>query len=131
MDTIESVSSAILVNGKVLMLKRPDTARSFPGVWSLVAGKIEYGESPVEASVREIMEETGIHVHAPDRSGKMVAVREKNTVWKVYPFLFRLKSAEPKLNHENVGFEWVDPKDIPSRKTVRHTHEAVVAMLDI
>ncbi|MDD2936246.1 MAG: DUF126 domain-containing protein [Candidatus Methanomethylophilaceae archaeon] len=130
-DTIESVSSAILVDGKVLMLKRPDTARSFPGVWSLVAGKIEYGESPVEASVREIMEETGIHVHAPDRSGKMVAVREKNTVWKVYPFLFRLKSAEPKLNHENVGFEWVDPKDIPSRKTVRHTHEAVVAMLDI
>lgn len=130
-EIIESVSSAILVDGKVLMLKRPENARSFPGVWSLVAGKIEFGESPVEASVREIMEETGIDVRAPDRSGRVVTVREKDTVWKVYPFLYRLKAAEPKLNHENLGFEWVEPKDLLSRKTVKHTYEAVSAMLDM
>lgn len=128
---IESVSSAISVDGKILMLKRPDNARSFPGVWSLVAGKIECGESPVEASVREIMEETEILVFAPDRSGRTVTVREKDTIWKVYPFLYRLKSAQPKLNHENMAFEWVEPKDIPSRNTVKYTYEAVSAMLDM
>ncbi|MDR0198843.1 MAG: DUF126 domain-containing protein [Methanomassiliicoccaceae archaeon] len=51
---IGCVSSAICVNGKILMLRRPDGASSFPGVWSLVAGKIEGDESADAAAAREI-----------------------------------------------------------------------------
>jgi hypothetical protein len=127
---IESVSSAIVVDGKVLMLKRPSDACSFPDVWSLVAGKIEYGESPVEAAKREIIEETGITVFSPDRSGIPVMVREKDIIWKVYPFLYRMKSADPQLNHENLSFEWVCPDDLPSKKTVKYTYEAIKDMLE-
>lgn len=127
---MESVSSAIVVDGKVLMLRRPNNARSFPGAWSLIAGKIEYGESPVEAARREIMEETGISVFSPDRSGIPVMVREKDIIWKVYPFLYRMKSAEPKLNDENLAFDWVHPDDLPSRKTVVYTYEVVKEMLE-
>ncbi len=127
---IESVSSAIVVDGKVLMLKRPDDAFSFPDVWSLVAGKMEGEESPVEAARREIMEETGIIVSSPDRSGMPIMVREKDVIWKVRPFLYRLNSAKPVLNHENLTFDWVCPDDIPSRNTVVHTYEAVKDMLE-
>lgn len=129
-ELIESVSSAIVVDGKVLMLKRPDDASSFPGCWSLVAGKIKKGESPVEAAKREIMEETGISVYNPDNTEKPVFVREGNKIWKVYPMLYRLVSAEPVLNHENESFEWVDPEDLPSKKTVKYTHETILAMLE-
>ncbi|HKM09333.1 MAG TPA: DUF126 domain-containing protein [Candidatus Methanomethylophilaceae archaeon] len=128
-DLIESVSSAIVEDGKVLMLKRPDDACSFPGVWSLVAGKIDKGELPNEAARRELMEETRIQVFNPDRTEKPVYVREKNTIWKVYPFLYRMTSVKPKLNHENIAYDWVDPEDIPLRKTVTHTYEVVKSMM--
>lgn len=128
-DLVESVSSAVMVDGKVLMLKRPDDARSFPGVWSLVAGKIDKGELPAETARRELMEETKIQVFNPDRTEMPVYVREKDKIWKVYPFLYRMASAKPRLNHENITYEWVDIEDIPSRDTVEYTYEVVKAML--
>lgn len=124
------VSSVILSGGKVLMLKRPDGCRSFPGRWSLVSGKIEDGESPVEAARREIMEETQINVANPDVVLKPIYVREGRTLWKVHPFLYRLSSAEPVLNDENVAFEWVEPDKVGNRTTVAAVPETVARLME-
>ena len=124
------VSSVILSEGRILMLKRPDGCRSFPGRWSLVSGKIEQGESPVEAARREIMEETQINVANPDEVLKPIYVREGSTLWKVHPFLYRLGSAEPVLNDENVAFDWVDPKDVGGRVTITAVPETVARLLE-
>ena len=43
--------------GRVLLQKRSDN-----GEWSLPAGSVEPGEAPAEALVREVWEETGLHV---------------------------------------------------------------------
>ena len=115
------VSSVILCGGKVLMLKRPRTNRSFPGKWSLVAGKVEKGETPEEAAAREIMEETQLKVGRPDGALDPLYVREDRRLWKVYPFLFRLDSAEPVLNEENEAFRWVLPDDVSDVDTVTDT----------
>ena len=126
----ESVSSVLLKDGKVLMLKRPEGCHSFPGMWSLVSGKIEPGETPEQAARREIVEETGLKVGAPDASTRPVHVREGSVLWRVHPFLFRLDSAEPVLNDENEAFEWVSPEDIQSRETVVDTFLVVDRMLN-
>ena len=125
----ESVSSVLLKDGKVLMLKRPEGCHSFPGIWSLVAGSIEPGESPEEAAGREIMEETAIEVGAPDAALDPIYVREGRTLWKVYPFAYRVKDAEPVLNEENEDFRWVSPDDIQSLDTVRDTERVVRLLL--
>lgn len=127
---IESSSSAILVDGKVLMLKRPSTARSFPGRWSLVAGKREPGEDPEQTAVREIFEETGIKVGKPKACLEPMMVREGNIVWKVSTFLFVLDSAEPVLNKENEAFRWISPEDIHSPEAVSLTREAVKKLME-
>ena len=124
-----TVSSAVLVDGKVLMLKRPDRCHSFPGMWSLVAGKIEDGESPADAAVREIREETGLTVGAPDASLPPVYVREGKVLWQVHPFLFRLDAAGPVLNDENEAFQWVAPEDIGGMATVKETAPVVEKLL--
>lgn len=50
----------ILHNNKVLLVHRAmDPAK---GLWALPAGFIEADEAPVDAAVRETMEETGLHV---------------------------------------------------------------------
>ncbi len=58
-----NVVAAALVNpqGKILLQKRPGD-RSMPGLWEFPGGKIEPGETPEVALVRELKEELGIFV---------------------------------------------------------------------
>jgi len=116
---IKVVSSALLnKNGKVLILQRPETAKSFSGRRSLVAGKIEAGEEKENAASREIMEETRISVSAPDASLPPIYVREDDIIWEVYPFLFKVDDPEPILNKENVQYEWIKPDEIKRDQTI-------------
>lgn len=125
----EVVSSAVVMDGRVLILKRPETNRSFPGKWSLVAGKIEEGEKPIEAAKREIKEETQIDVAGSDAVLRPIYVREGNVLFKVYPFLFRVAYADPIINEENEGFEWIEPEELLNRDTVTDTYTVVKQML--
>jgi len=117
----ESVSSMILIDGKIMALKRPDTSRSFPGVWSLCTGKIEKGESPEQTAVREIEEETKITKLEKKGSLPPFTVREKNVVWKVHPFLFRADGCTPVLNHENVEYRLIERSELDAMPTVEKT----------
>ena len=127
---IRAVLCAIVVDGRILVLHRPKTARSFADGHSLVTGKIEEGETEVEAAKREIMEETGILIGEPELSLGAIHVREGNILWEVTPFLFRSDRVEPVLNHENTGFEWMTADDIRADpKMVTGTPEIVIEML--
>lgn len=46
-------------DGRVFAQRRAPTRRLFPGCWDLVGGHLEPGETPREALVRELEEETG------------------------------------------------------------------------
>ena len=111
------------------MLKRPESSHSFPGVWSLVAGRVEPGELPEDAARREIREETAIEVGSPAASLGPVYVREGRILWKVHPFAFSVSGVEPVLNEENEGFQWVLPEDIPGVETVKDTVPVVEGLL--
>jgi len=45
----------------LLLIHRPSTMRAHPGQVALPGGKIDAGESPVDAALREANEELGIH----------------------------------------------------------------------
>jgi len=55
---IHGVSLCIIRSGEVLLIKRGHAP--FAGCWSLPGGKIEAGESPRRAALRELHEETGL-----------------------------------------------------------------------
>ena len=125
----ESASSVVLINGRILMLKRPEKSHSYPGRWSLCAGKIEKGETPEQAAVREIAEETGIKTVSKKGELPPVMVRENKVIWKVYPFIFDAGTAEPVLNDENEGYKLVDYKELESLYLVEKTYEIVGELL--
>lgn len=52
-------------NGRILLSRRYNTGYE-DGNYSLVAGHVEYGESTVEAAVREAREEVGIEIAIQD-----------------------------------------------------------------
>jgi mutator protein MutT len=54
------VGAVIVQDGKVLIVKRAHEPRK--GEWSLPGGRVELGETLIEATGREIREETGLEV---------------------------------------------------------------------
>ncbi len=61
------VVAAALVdeNGRILVQKRPE-GKPMAGLWEFPGGKVETGETPEAALVRELEEELCIHVEEPD-----------------------------------------------------------------
>ena len=57
---VVGVGAVVLQDGKVLLVKRGHQPRK--GEWSLPGGRVELGESLVDATRREIREETGLDV---------------------------------------------------------------------
>ncbi len=60
----QSIALAAVFNaqGEVLLLKRP-LGTPQGGLWSFPGGKVESGETPLDATQRELFEETGIAAH--------------------------------------------------------------------
>lgn len=89
---------------KFLLIKRSIFVLE-PLSWGIVSGKIDKGESPLEAAKREIREElkvTGIEINPTPiyiYNGKKL---------KFYNFIgFAQNEFKPKLNWENTRFAWV------------------------
>lgn len=50
-------------DGRVLLAQRPE-GKSLAGLWEFPGGKVEPGETPEAALIRELQEELGIDTHA-------------------------------------------------------------------
>lgn len=117
----EVVSSVVSRNGKCILEKRPETNHSFPGHWSLVAGKVEEGEAPVDAARREILEETSIKVGEPLGTMGPLYVREGKVLFKVHIFHFDAGDQEPVINEENEAYVWANTEEAECMNTVTDT----------
>lgn len=96
--------------GNFLLLERTKQA-NYPKTWSLVSGGIEEGESPLEATKRELKEETQID-----------STNIKFTLWKTQhdlgtPFYFYLgycdEEFECVLDAENDDWGWFNMDNLP------------------
>lgn len=94
------------------------------GYWHLVAGGLEADETPEEAAVRELREETGLEALpeplgdplAYDLAGDPESVRERfpegTTTITVWPFVADAPARwEPTLDAEHVDHRWLDADD--------------------
>ena len=93
-------------DGEILLLRVEDEKVSF---WQPITGGIESGESPEEACLREIKEETGLLLACSSLTGLgdfMVKIDENLTIHKNL-FLVLTEQKEIQLSDEHVGAQWV------------------------
>lgn len=121
-----SVVGVVILNddNEILLQKRAKIKRINPGKWGICGGKVNFGESTIEAGVRETFEEIGININE-----KNLKLLSKNIVDNVYFTVyyinenvnlnkcilqkeevdevkyFKINEIE---NLDNEGFEWLD-----------------------
>lgn len=98
------VGAAIIADGRLLAC-----ARSGPppvaGMWEFPGGKVENGETEVEALVRECEEELGVLVEVGGRVGEDVVLGHGRAVLKVY--LAQLADDRVPHPHEHAEIRWL------------------------
>jgi len=122
------VSALVLIHTpdlQVLIMERADKA----GFWQSVTGSVEGDETPLQAAIREVLEETGLHAAQYDLQDW-----QASNVYEIYPHwryryapgvtentehLFGLELPEKlpiKLApDEHVRYEWVDWREAAKR----------------
>jgi len=103
-------------SGCILFIRRADNGR-----WGLPAGAIDPGETPAEAIVREVREETGLDVH-PTRvagvfGGKRFRVEYENRDTAEYTVIVFdcavMGGTLSAIDGEALGFRYFAPSKIP------------------
>lgn len=73
------VVGVVIINNKneVLLQKRSKNKRNNPGKWGICGGKIDAGESTIDAGIRETFEEIGVILNKDDFKLLNIAKSEK------------------------------------------------------
>ncbi len=130
------VTCVLEYQGKILVLRRSSSVRTYKGLWGGVAGYIEPGEEPLQTAMKEIQEEIGLR---PDDvqllvTGDVLTFTDTDEGerydWVVRPFLFQLKHEHPlKIDWEHTEHRWIDPQELSGLPTVPHFPETVKNLL--
>ena len=121
-----SVVGVVIINenDEILLQKRSRFKRVHPSKWGICGGKVDLGETPLDAGVRETLEEIGINLNKNDLKFLSMTTIEK-IHFTVYYIIKDIDVNECKLQEEeleevkyfkieelqdldNEGFEWLD-----------------------
>ncbi len=121
--------SAAIINdeGKVLLTRRLDN-----GQWCLPSGGMEAGESPAEACIREVFEETGLHVQVT----RLVGVYSDPNQLVIYPdgtkvqivalhFEAEITGGTPGLSSETSDYGYFSLKEMDGMEMLGHHKQRV------
>ncbi|MFA6250452.1 MAG: NUDIX domain-containing protein [Candidatus Shapirobacteria bacterium] len=110
-----TVAGFLVVDGKALIVRRSANQSFLPGWYEIPGGKINFGEDPKEALIREFKEETNLKIkpQSPYRVFHYLSHQDqRHTVEIVYLVDLEDNIANLKLGHEHDSFAWITPEDI-------------------
>lgn len=97
--------------GRVLIAQRPE-GKNMAGLWEFPGGKVETGERPEDALIRELAEELAITVKEPCLAPFTFASHTYADFHLLMPlFICRRWEGTP-IPREHAALKWVRPRDL-------------------
>ncbi len=92
----------IMHDDAVLMFKRSNDRKKFPGFWSLPGGHVDKNEDPLSAAIREVKEETGVIISTEKIKLKVIAMHhhiDRKEMYVAFAFVTRIPT-KPKIKED-------------------------------
>lgn len=100
----KAVRCYLIKENKVVVTKYKEENKKF-GYYNIPGGKIEEGENPEQAAIREMKEETGLKVKNLKYKGNMI-IEYPNRIFDFDVFITNENEGEPQEFEENTS-EWM------------------------
>ncbi|KZY06333.1 MULTISPECIES: 8-oxo-dGTP diphosphatase MutT [unclassified Sulfitobacter] len=114
MKTVTVAAVALIdPDGRVLLTQRPE-GKSMAGLWEFPGGKIEPGETPEAALIRELQEELGIGTWASCLAPLTFASHSYESFHLLMPLFACRKWEGIPRGLEGQALKWVRPLDLRS-----------------
>lgn len=97
--------------GRLLACRRPE-GKHLGGKWEFPGGKVEIGESPAAALVRELEEELGVTVEIGRALTPVVWDYGRGPI-RLHPFVCRIVAGEVHP-HEHEEIRWCESEELPA-----------------
>ena len=128
------MTSFLINQKKILILKRSETVKTMKNMWSGISGIIENDEEPLERAKIEIFEEVGINENEIrlliiGNEIDIISKQYKNHKWHVFPFLFETNNLKIKLNWENSDFKWINPSEMKKFSVVPDLEKVLASLI--
>jgi len=116
------VGAVVISGGKILLEKRKNEPGK--GKWSIPGGLVDLGESPEQAVIREVKEETCLAVDAPRHIDVVsdVSLDENGKIkyhFVIIDYLVTLKRGEVKAASDAEALEWVPFSEVEAYDLTR------------
>ncbi|MCD1618487.1 8-oxo-dGTP diphosphatase MutT [Salipiger marinus] len=115
MTKIVLVSAVALIDveGRVLLGQRPE-GKSMAGLWEFPGGKVEAGETPEAALIRELHEELGIETWSSCLAPLTFASHAYDSFHLLMPLFACRKWQGVPQSREGQALKWVQARDLAS-----------------
>ena len=93
---------------KELLITKRHPDKPYGNLWEITAGSVVAGEAVRDGAVRELAEETGIHVH-PDQLIPIIRTVHHEAIW--FSFLVMLDTDDVPITYqerETIDHRWID-----------------------
>jgi ADP-ribose pyrophosphatase YjhB (NUDIX family) len=129
MQEVHVVTSFLVHEDKILLLRRSQQVGSYQQRWAGISGYLEEGRTPLQQARIEIEEESSLSVDDINllKEGLPLEVADESLdrVWVVHPFRFAVAQADKiKIDWEHSEYKWVNPSNIPEHTCVPGLFEA-------
>ena len=109
-----------------MIIKRHRNETAYPGKWAFPGGKVERGQTVMEALKREVLEEVGLEIgDQREFLGDYTFVRPDNHNVIGLCFLVRAGSEDVKISKDFEDFKWVTPEEFSSYDHIEGMREEV------
>jgi 8-oxo-dGTP diphosphatase len=107
------VAACVLIDdqGRILIARRP-RGRPLAGLWEFPGGKVEAGETPEHALIRELGEELGVDIAASDLAPLTFASHAYPDFHLLMPLFLCSRWQGEVTPHEGQELAWVKPAEL-------------------